>query len=135
MSQLFLLCIDDEPQILRALERNLRGEEYTVLATTHIDEALEWAQQNEIQVVLSDYRMREMTGLEVLNQIKKMSPQTIRVILSGYADEVTIKNALQNGDVHDFLPKPWEVPSLKENIRKYFKKYLDSKGGIRIVHK
>jgi DNA-binding NtrC family response regulator len=123
MSEKILLCIDDEPQILKALERNLRKEGYTLLTTTSVTEAIEWVKKLDVQVVISDYRMQEITGIELLKQIKALKPKVVRAILSGYAEEVLIKNALQNGDVQDFLLKPWDAEKLKEHIRQYFKQY------------
>jgi YesN/AraC family two-component response regulator len=67
--------------------------------------------------------MQEITGIELLKQIKALKPKVVRAILSGYAEEVLIKNALQNGDVQDFLLKPWDAEKLKEHIRQYFKQY------------
>ena len=65
-SQRCLLCVDDEGHILRSLERTLRKEPYCLLTTTDTTQVLELIRQNSVQVVISDYRMESMTGLELL---------------------------------------------------------------------
>lgn len=115
-----LLCIDDEESILKSLERSLRKEPYELLTTTNPTTALELIQKYSIQVIISDYRMEKITGIDFFKKVKETTPHTIRIILSGYADEKLINDALSQGDVHAYLLKPFDSQKLKTEIQNYF---------------
>jgi len=118
-----LLCVDDEGNILSSLNRLLRKDGYKILTTEHGDEGLEMLKENSVEVVISDYRMPEMTGMEFLQKVKELYPNTVRVILSGYADAGVIVEAINRGEVFRFLPKPWDDEELKVTIRQCFHHY------------
>lgn len=118
-----LLCVDDEVNILTALTRLLRREGYKILTAAHGSEGLELLKENPIEVVISDYRMPEMTGTEFLQKVKELYPRTVRVVLSGYADAGVIVEAINRGEVFRFLPKPWDDEDLKTAIRQCFSHY------------
>jgi len=118
-----LLLLDDEPAILAALRRELRGEGYLILTAGCASEALELLACNRVQVVVSDQRMPEMSGTDFLHRVKELHPDTVRLVLSGYAELDTIIHAVNEGAIYKFLIKPWEGERLREHIRDAFRYY------------
>jgi CheY-like chemotaxis protein len=108
-----VLIVDDEPGILGALKRVLHHEPYRVLTTTNPMEAFHLLATHSVQMVISDQRMPEMTGTELLLQVKLLYPDVVRVILTGYTDEEAIMAAINDGQVYKFLFKPWNAEALK----------------------
>ncbi|MDX1754628.1 MAG: EAL domain-containing protein [Marinobacter sp.] len=115
-----LLILDDEPNILRALSRLLRRDGYRILATTEAQEAFRLLAENDVQVILSDQRMPEISGTEFLSQVKDIYPDTIRIVLSGFTDLKSVTDAINEGAIYKFLTKPWEDDQLRQNIREAF---------------
>ncbi|MBC7917252.1 MAG: EAL domain-containing protein [Rhodoferax sp.] len=111
-----LLLVDDEESILLALKRLLRREGYRILTANSGSEGLELLAKNDVDVIVSDQRMPNMTGEEFLRLAKELYPETVRMVLSGYADMQSITNAINQGAIYKFLSKPWEDQALKENI-------------------
>lgn len=108
-----ILIVDDDPGVLNALKRALYQEPYLVLTTTDPMEALHLLATQPVQMVISDQRMPEMTGTELLLQVKLLYPEVVRVILTGYTDEEAIMAAINDGQVYKFLFKPWNSDALK----------------------
>ena len=123
MNDKFVLCVDDEVNILNSLKRLLRKEDYTVLTATSGPEGLSLLEKQPVQVVISDQRMPEMTGTEFLKKVKERYPNTIRVILSGYAEAPALLGAINEGEVFRFLTKPWNDEELKPEIQQCFAQY------------
>lgn len=117
-----LLLVDDEESILLALRRLLRKEGYHILCGKSGAEGLELLATHDVDVVISDQRMPEMTGVEFLRRTREMYPQTIRLVLSGFADMASITHAINQGSIYKFLSKPWDEKSLKEGIREAFER-------------
>lgn len=93
-------------------------EEYHILTAESGPAGLESLEQNQdIQVVISDYRMPGMTGVDFLHEVSKQWPNTVRIILSGYADTAAIVSAINEGQVYRFVAKPWNDDDLKHTIR------------------
>lgn len=111
-----VLIVDDEPGILGSLKRLLHHEPYRVLTTTSPMEAFHLLATHSVQMVISDQRMPEMTGTELLLQVKLLYPDVVRVILTGYTDEEAIMAAINDGQVYKFLFKPWNAEALKLEI-------------------
>jgi two-component system, probable response regulator PhcQ len=111
-----ILLIDDEPGVLSALNRLLRhtplvvsGQETPVKAETFVSarEALARAAEVTFDLVISDYRMPEMTGVEVLKRLREIQPDCARVILSGYTDLNGLIGAINEARIDRFVAKPW----------------------------
>jgi YesN/AraC family two-component response regulator len=115
-----LLCIDDDSATLRALQRSLRGEEYSVLVADTASQAFELLDKENIQTVMVDQRMPEVNGSDLLQQIKARHPNIIRLVLSGYADASTILESINEGEVYRFLVKPWNGDELKITLNQCF---------------
>lgn len=111
-----MLFVDDEQRVLNSM-RALFRREYEVFVTTSGAEAIEIMRQNEIEVIIADQRMPEMTGVEVLGACKDVSPNTVRILLTGYADLDAIEGSINIGEVFRFLSKPCPPSHLKETIR------------------
>lgn len=110
-----LLIVDDEVNVTRSLARSLR-DQFMVYTANSAKEALEIIHQNEIEVVLTDQRMPDMTGVELLKEIRKINPQINGIMLSGYSDTPALIEALNIGSVRGFIPKPWDINTLKQKL-------------------
>ena len=102
-----VLFVDDEEKILKALRRGLLEEPYKTLFAGSGKEALEILEHNQVHVLITDMRMPEMNGLELLGIVKNKYPYIIRLILSGYAETETLLRAINEGEIYRFIPKPW----------------------------
>jgi len=124
-----LLLVDDEENILNSLVRLLRGDGFHILTATGGEQALQILASNEVQVILSDQRMPSMSGSEMLSHAKELYPETVRMVLSGYADLASVTDAINRGSIYKFLIKPWDDDLLRANIREAFDRYeLGRKG-------
>jgi len=126
-----ILIIDDENDNLKALQRLLRTE-YDITTTTSPFEALKLLQQNEYAVIISDQRMPEMTGVELLEKAKHIFPISTRVLLTGYSDIEAVIDAINRGNVYRYISKPWDPEDFKLILRQAheaytLKKALDTK--------
>lgn len=108
-----LLCVDDEVSILHSLERIFK-DHFTVLSSDSPNEALELLRGNlDCAIVLSDYRMPQMNGVEFLREARTLAPMCSRAILSGQIDLAQISDAINQSDIHKFFLKPWENDYLR----------------------
>ncbi|MGM0570305.1 EAL domain-containing protein [Marinobacter sp.] len=118
-----LLLLDDETNIIRALTRLLRRDGYRILSTTSVKEAFELLAANNVQVIISDQRMPEMSGTEFLSQVKDIYPDTVRIVLSGYTDLKSVTDAINEGAIYKFLTKPWDDQQIRSHVRQAFVYY------------
>lgn len=116
-----LLLVDDEENVLRALQRVFRRDGYRVLSASRVQEAFELLASNEVQVIVSDQRMNDVSGTEFLGRVKELYPRTVRLILSGYTDLATVTEAINKGAIYRFLTKPWDEEDLRHHIREAFR--------------
>lgn len=123
MSEPTLLLVDDEQSILNALTRVLRKEPYRLLTALGGEEALEILERETVHVVASDFRMPGKSGIELMREVKQRFPETVRVILSGFADGHVIVDSINVGEVYRFLPKPWNDDELVVTLRQCFEQY------------
>jgi diguanylate cyclase (GGDEF)-like protein/PAS domain S-box-containing protein len=128
-----LLLVDDEENILHALVRVLRNEGYRILTANGGEAALELLASNEVHVILSDQRMPQMTGAELLSRAKNLYPETVRMVLSGYADLASVTDAINRGNIYRFLLKPWDDELLRANIREAFERHEHSRRGSQFA--
>ena len=118
-----VLCVDDEENILSALKRLLRKEDYNLLMASSGAEGLEILKDNDVQLVMCDQRMPEMNGTDFLARVKDEYPDIIRVILSGYTDVDAITESINKGHVYKFFLKPWNDESLRLEIKQALDQY------------
>lgn len=131
-SKLGILFIDDEENVLHAIKRLLHHESYRVFITTNPEKALSLIAEHNIGVVVSDYKMPNINGLEFLSQVAEIFPNTVRMILSGYADSEVVISAINQGSVFRILTKPWGEKLLKENIDAAFNQHLLEKKKVSL---
>lgn len=118
-----LLIVDDEPHILSSLARLFQGAGYHLLTAQGGEDALRLLESNEVHVILSDQRMPGMTGVELLTKSQTLYPDTVRMVLSGYADIEAITAAINQGHIYKFLFKPWNNDALLDNVREAFERF------------
>ncbi len=123
MSEHRVLLVDDEANVLRALKRTLADEDYALETSLSGQDGLKLLNEGHFTVIISDQRMPVMTGVEFLKEVKRLSPETVRIILSGYVEVNSILDAINEGEVFRFVHKPWNDEELKTVIRQSIKHY------------
>jgi response regulator RpfG family c-di-GMP phosphodiesterase len=118
IKQKTLLLVDDEENILSSLRRLLRKDGYRILCASSGQEGLALLEQEpDIDLIMSDQRMPQMTGTVFLRQARKVSPNSVRIVLSGYTDLESVTEAINEGAVYKFLTKPWDDEILRLSIK------------------
>jgi putative nucleotidyltransferase with HDIG domain len=125
-----VLFIDDEVNILRAVQRLLRNEPCRVLTASRGPEALDLLAKDAAQVVVSDQRMPEMAGVEVLLAVRDRHPDAVRMMMTGYTEMNVAVDAINHGEIYRLITKPWNDEELKATLRQAFDHY-DLKSEIR----
>ena len=110
-----VLFVDDEPRITSALRAIFR-KEYNVLIANSGAEALPILANQSVDVIVSDQRMPEMLGNELLAIVSQKYPQTMRILLTGFMDKQAIVNSINDGEVYRFINKPWNNEQMREVI-------------------
>jgi diguanylate cyclase (GGDEF)-like protein/PAS domain S-box-containing protein len=118
-----LLVVDDDVNVLGALHRLFRRDDYRVLTAASPAEAFELLALHRVQVILCDQRMPVMNGTEFLSKVKEMYPDTIRIMLSGYTGVESVLESINRGAIYRFYTKPWDDKELRENVRLAFRHY------------
>ncbi|WP_445371588.1 HD domain-containing phosphohydrolase [Methylomonas sp. HW2-6] len=108
-----LLFVDDEPNVLKALKRLFRSAEYSVHLAESGAAGLDILQSQPIDLIISDMRMPQMDGAEFLSRAAASYPDTLRILLTGYADIESTIAAVNNGKIYSYCSKPWEDNELK----------------------
>ena len=111
-----VLCVDDEPAVLSSLKRALREEPYDVVTTANPHEALHWAATQEVGVLVTDHRMPEMTGTQLLGALAERSPRTEGVLLTAYPSAPEVLERVASSRVR-LMAKPWMADDLRRTIR------------------
>lgn len=112
-----ILCVDDEPNILRSLVRVFRETPYEIIVNTDPVNALDQLKNENVKLIISDYRMENMNGLEFLRKSMELQPACKRIILSGFAQDDLVEAAIKNGEVHRYISKPFQTDELRDLIR------------------
>lgn len=120
-----VLIVDDEPLMLKAITRLLNrapcvieGREYQLKVITFSDPvlALEYLRQHAVSMILSDYRMPVINGVELLTSALQLQPEAVRLIISGYADLEALMAAINQAQIYKFIAKPWNDYELVASI-------------------
>jgi len=125
-----VLFVDDEVNILKALQRLLRNEPLNVLTATGPQEAIALLESTPTQVVVSDQRMPEMSGVDLLSTIREHQPDMIRMMLTGYTEMNIAVEAINRGEIYRLITKPWNDDELKATLHQAFDHY-DLKAEIK----
>jgi diguanylate cyclase (GGDEF)-like protein/PAS domain S-box-containing protein len=116
-----LLLVDDEPNILAALKRQMRGTDCRILTAPGGQQGLELLESEPVDVIVSDQRMPGMTGVEFLRIVKNSHPDTVRMVLSGFTELQSVTDAVNEGAIYKFLTKPWDDTQLRAHIEEAFR--------------
>ena len=117
-----ILLVDDEKPILETLTLTLI-EEGRILTARGGTQALEVLEREDVSLILTDQRMPEMSGVELLERAREIRPDAIRILLTGYADVEALSDAINRGEVYRYLHKPWEPNELRLTIRRALEAY------------
>lgn len=110
-----LLFVDDEERILRSL-RMMFAQHYNVRTTTSGHEALDILRRERIHALVSDQRMPIMAGVDLLRQAREVSPNTMRLLLTGYSDLAAVAGSINEGEVFRYISKPWNPDEMRVTI-------------------
>jgi serine phosphatase RsbU (regulator of sigma subunit) len=110
-----ILYIDDEENNLISFKSTFRRD-YHIHVASSGEEGLELMEKNNIQLVITDQRMPDMTGIEFLEQIVPLHPDCMRMIMTGYSDMEAVIQAINKGNIYRYVPKPWNREDLKITI-------------------
>jgi len=121
-----ILYVDDEENNLFSFKATFRIK-YQVYTAISGDEALKILDTKPVQIIITDQRMPEMTGIEFLEKVLEKHPDPIRILLTGYADMGAVVDAVNKGKIFHYLAKPWNEEELDLTINRGFEKYLEKK--------
>lgn len=117
-----ILLVDDEPEILFSLQGLLRRE-FELYTAESGAQALEILQQHPVHVIMSDQRMPEMTGVQLMHRVKDAHPEAIRIVFTGYADIRAVVEAINNVGLYRYITKPWNPDELIEVLHQAADRY------------
>ena len=115
-----VLFVDDEPNILKSLQRLMRQEDMNVLCASTGKEALEILDKTPAQVFVTDQRMPEMSGVDLLSAVRERHPEIIRMMLTGFTEIKVAVEAINHGEIYRLITKPWNDDELRATIRQAF---------------
>ena len=135
MKESVILCVDDEEIILKSLKRELKdtlGDEYIIETAEGGEDALEVFEEllednYEIPLVISDHIMPDMKGDELLKRIHAISPNTLKIMLTGQADMEAVTNAVNYAKLYQYISKPWEKAGLTLTVKEALRSYLQAR--------
>ncbi len=119
-----ILFVDDEVQILKALSRLFRQEPVQVYTANSASEALALLDRESIQLVMSDQRMPEIPGVDFLQSVRERWPEVIRIMLTGYTEMNVAVQAINQGEIHRLVTKPWNDEELRATVRQALDTYF-----------
>jgi two-component system response regulator HupR/HoxA len=124
MDRRTILFVDDEEKILHSLKRGLADEPYDTLFANSGKKAMEILEQTTVHILVTDMRMPEMSGLELLKIVKEKYPNIIRIVLSGYAQITNLLTAINQGEIYKYITKPWRLeeefkPAMRQAVEYY----------------
>jgi response regulator RpfG family c-di-GMP phosphodiesterase len=125
-----VLFVDDEVNILKALQRLLRTEDMNVLCASRAAEALDLLEKHPTQVVVTDQRMPEMSGVDFLAHVRERQPDIVRMMLTGYTEMKVAVDAINRGEIYRLITKPWNDDELRATLRQAFD-HADLKSEIK----
>ncbi|HIG68911.1 MAG TPA: response regulator [Myxococcales bacterium] len=115
-----VLFLDDEPNILKAIQRLLRNEPMRVLTATDPNEALDILRETPTQVVVTDQRMPSMSGVDFLSAVRDQHADMVRIMLTGYTEMNIAVEAINKGEIYRLITKPWNDDELRATLRQAF---------------
>ena len=126
-----VLVVDDEPRVLDALEAVLAAE-FRVLRAEGGEQALRLLPGADVAVIVTDYRMPGMTGVELLRRSQDVAPDAVRIVLTAYTDVDSLMDAINTGRIYHFVPKPWDPNELLIIVRRAAERYTLARDNARL---
>ena len=117
-----LLVVDDEPDVCDSVHDLLRRE-FRVLKAKSAAEGYKLMETNEVHIIMTDQRMPQVTGVELLSKVRVGHPTAVRMLFTGYADLDSIISAINQGHIFQFLKKPWQPEELEAAVREAAREY------------
>ncbi len=117
-----LLVVDDEPDVVQSLQDLLRLE-YRVLGATRARDGLRLLHEQPVNIVMTDQRMPEISGVDFLRSVRRDRPEAIRLLFTGYADIKAVIDAINEGHVYRYITKPWDPDELLTILRQAGEQY------------
>ncbi len=112
-----IVCVDDDESMLAAVSRTLRRDPaFEVRASTSVAQVIDWIQNDQVAVLVSDYEMPEMTGAQLAGIAKRLKPETVRILLTGRRTLDTAIDGINQGEIFRFLNKPFEDKQLRQAV-------------------
>lgn len=118
-----VLLVEDEPQVANSFRRMVRNHDINVIAVGSAREAYEVLAGQDIGVVVSDYRMPHENGIQFLSHVKRLYPNSIRILMTGYIDSGTLENTINQAEAFRFIAKPWYSDQVIETLEEAFQRY------------
>lgn len=128
-----ILVVDDEKNNLQLFIRTLR-KNYNVLSSTRGVEGLEIIRNNDVDMVISDHKMPEMEGTEFLKKAFEINPDTVRILVTAFADMEILREAINQGKIHRYIKKPWTPNDLLNVIEACFEVYQLNIDNQKLAH-
>ena len=126
-----ILCVDDESDVLDALQRVFIDEPYRILRAQSGEEGLALLKQSPVQLIIADYRMPGMNGADFLVQAHEIAPDCLNIMLSGVAEVTTVLELIESRVIYTFVSKPW----IDDDLRLAIKRALEYQGTQREVRR
>ena len=135
MTKQVIICVDDETTVLRSLKAELKeaiGKDYLIEIAEGGEDALALLEElledgYEIPLIISDYIMPNMKGDELLKRVHLISPQTLKILLTGQADLEAVGNAIKQAKLYRYIAKPWQASDLSLTVKEAVNSYLQDK--------
>ena len=128
-----LLFVDDEPGILSSLRRLFRPHGYRILVAESGALGLAELEKTPVDLVISDMRMPEMDGATFLKAVRQRWPDTVRILLTGYADVTSTVAAINEGEIYRYVSKPWDDTEIVNTVREALERYRLKQENLRLT--
>lgn len=129
-----ILYVDDEAQNLQSFRANFRRD-FTLFTAESGAEALEIFKKEDLNIILTDQRMPNMTGIEFLEEVQKINAEPMRILITGYSDINAVVDAINKGQVYRYLNKPWHYDDFKSTILSAYEVYQLRKENKELLNK
>lgn len=129
-----ILYVDDEAQNLQSFRANFRRD-FTLFTAESGAEALEIFKKEDLNIILTDQRMPNMTGIEFLEEVQKIDAEPMRILITGYSDINAVVDAINKGQVYRYLNKPWHYDDFKSTILSAYEVYQLRKENKELLNK
>jgi DNA-binding NtrC family response regulator len=124
MTKSLVICVDDDEQLLAAVSRSLRRDPaLEVRSTTEPAQVIEWVVAEDVAVLVSDYEMPQMTGAQLAGKVKRLRPETVRILLTGMRTLETAIDGIHQGEIFRFINKPFDDRVLRTAVTDALKRH------------